>query len=229
MLGIIVNVLAIVIGGLVGTLVRGGLKDRYKDVAMEGIALTVIVIGVLGAIKSENMILVIISIVLGGIIGEAIGIEVKLDRIGKELESRFGRGNSDFSKGFVTVSLIYCSGAMAIVGALESGLLGNHNTLFAKSTLDGITSIIFASTMGHGVIFAAIPVLIYEGAIMFSATLLKDVLVPGVILEMSAVGGILIMGIGIDILGIRKIKTGSMIPGIFIPLIYFVFRSFLGI
>ncbi|NLJ78611.1 MAG: DUF554 domain-containing protein, partial [Tissierellia bacterium] len=116
MLGIIVNVLAIVIGGLVGTLVRGGLKDRYKDVAMEGIALTVIVIGVLGAIKSENMILVIISIVLGGIIGEAIGIEVKLDRIGKELESRFGRGNSDFSKGFVTASLIYCSGAMAIVG-----------------------------------------------------------------------------------------------------------------
>lgn len=228
MLGTVVNAIAIIIGGLIGTFIRNGLKEDYKKTLMNGVGLTVIIIGIMGAIKSENMILIIISIVLGSIIGEAIGIERKLDSMGNSLEEKLGQGNSNFSKGFVTASLVYCVGAMAIVGSLESGLLGNHDTLFAKSVLDGISSIIFASTLGIGVVFSSIPVFIYQGIIILLASSLRNLLTPDVILEMSAVGGILIMGIGINILEIKKIEVGNMSPSIFIPLIYSILAPFLG-
>ena len=228
MLGTVVNAIAIIIGGLIGTFIRNGLKENYKKTLMNGVGLTVIIIGIMGAIKSENMILIIISIVLGSIIGEAIGIERKLDSMGNSLEEKLGQGNSNLSKGFVTASLVYCVGAMAIVGSLESGLLGNHDTLFAKSVLDGISSIIFASTLGIGVVFSAIPVFIYQGIIILLASSLRNLLTPDVILEMSAVGGILIMGIGINILEIKKIEVGNMSPSIFIPLIYSILAPFLG-
>ncbi len=228
MLGTVVNAIAIIIGGLIGTFIRNGLKEDYKKTLMNGVGLTVIIIGIMGAIKSENMILIIISIVLGSIIGEAIGIERKLDSIGNSLEEKLGQGNSNLSKGFVTASLVYCVGAMAIVGSLESGLLGNHDTLFAKSVLDGISSIIFASTLGIGVVFSSILVFIYQGIIILLASSLRNLLTPDVILEMSAVGGILIMGIGINILEIKKIEVGNMSPSIFIPLIYSILAPFLG-
>lgn len=228
MLGTVVNAIAIIIGGLIGTFIRNGLKENYKKTLMNGVGLTVIIIGIMGAIKSENMILIIISIVLGSIIGEAIGIEKKLDSMGNSLEEKLGQGNSNLSKGFVTASLVYCVGAMAIVGSLESGLLGNHDTLFAKSVLDGISSIIFASTLGIGVVFSSIPVFIYQGIIILLASSLRNLLTPDVILEMSAVGGILIMGIGINILEIKKIEVGNMSPSIFIPLIYSILAPFLG-
>lgn len=228
MLGTVVNAIAIIIGGLIGTFIRNGLKEDYKKTLMNGVGLTVIIIGIMGAIKSENMILIIISIVLGSIIGEAIGIERKLDSMGNSLEEKLGQGNSNLSKGFVTASLVYCVGAMAIVGSLESGLLGNHDTLFAKSVLDGISSIIFASTLGIGVVFSSIPVFIYQGIIILLASSLRNLLTPDVILEMSAVGGILIMGIGINILEIKKIEVGNMSPSIFIPLIYSILAPFLG-
>lgn len=228
MLGTVVNAIAIIIGGLIGTFIRNGLKENYKKTLMNGVGLTVIIIGIMGAIKSENMILIIISIVLGSIIGEAIGIERKLDSMGNSLEEKLGQGNSNLSKGFVTASLVYCVGAMAIVGSLESGLLGNHDTLFAKSVLDGISSIIFASTLGIGVVFSSILVFIYQGIIILLASSLRNLLTPDVILEMSAVGGILIMGIGINILEIKKIEVGNMSPSIFIPLIYSILAPFLG-
>lgn len=229
MLGTIVNSFAIILGSLIGVVIKNGIKEEYKKTIMDGVGLTVIIIGIISGIKSENIILVTISVVLGGIFGEAIGIEKKLDNLGKRLEGRFGGGDSNFSKGFVTASLIYCVGAMAIVGALESGLLGDHNTLFAKSILDGISSVIFASTLGIGVAFSAIAVFIYQGIITLLATYLKDYLTPEVILEMSAVGGILIMAIGINILELKKIKVGNMLLGIFIPLIYFVLVSFFAL
>ncbi|MFS8540845.1 MAG: DUF554 domain-containing protein, partial [Tissierellales bacterium] len=174
------------------------------------------------------LILVIISIVLGSIIGQAIGIEDKLDKLGKRLEDRFGKDDSNFSKGFVTASLVFCIGAMAIVGALESGLAGNHSTLFAKSVLDGITSVIFASTLGIGVAFSAIAVFIYEGSISLLASFLSGLFSPEAIAEMSAVGGILIMGIGLNVLGIRKVNVGNMLPAVFIPLIYFSLKTAIG-
>lgn len=229
MIGTVVNSVAIILGSLFGIIIKQGIKDQYKKTVMDGVGLSVIIIGITGGIKSENIILVIISIVLGSIIGEAIGIEGKLDNLGEKLENLLGKEDSNISKGFVTASLVFCVGAMAIVGSLESGLMNNHNTLFAKSILDGISSIIFASTLGIGVAFSAISVLIYQGGITLLAIYLKDFLTPELILEMSAVGGILIMAIGINILEIKKIKVGNMLPSIFIPLLYFLLVSKFGL
>ena len=199
MLGTIVNALAIILGSLLGIGVKKGIKDDYKNTIMDGIGLAVIIIGIMGGIKSENIILVIGSIVVGSIIGEVIGIENKLDNLGNFLQDKFGGKDSNFSKGFVTASLVYCVGAMAIVGSLESGIQGNHQTLFAKSILDGISAIIFASTLGIGVAFSSIPVFIYQGSITLLANFIKDLLTVQVVNEMSAVGGLLIMAIGINI------------------------------
>lgn len=222
MLGTIVNSVAIIVGSLFGVVLNKGIKDSYKDTIMNGVGLAVIVIGITSGIKSENIILVIGSIVLGGILGEAIGIENKLNNLGNNLQKRVGGENSNFSKGFVTASLVFCVGAMAIVGSLESGIQGEHSTLFAKSILDGITSAIFASTLGIGVAFSALAVFIYQGSITILSSFIKDLFVPELINEMSAVGGILIMAIGINIMDIKKIKVGNMLPAIFIPIIYFI-------
>ena len=228
MLGSIVNAVAVVVGSILGILINKGIKEVYRNIVMDGVGLTVVIMGIMSANESQNLILVIISIVLGSIIGQAIGIEDKLDKLGKRLEDRFGKDDSNFSKGFVTASLVFCIGAMAIVGALESGLAGNHSTLFAKSVLDGITSVIFASTLGIGVAFSAIAVFIYEGSISLLASFLSGLFSPEAIAEMSAVGGILIMGIGLNVLGIRKVNVGNMLPAVFIPLIYFSLKTAIG-
>lgn len=225
MLGTVVNSVAIIIGALIGILIKKGIKDEYKSTIMDGIGLSVVIIGIMGGIKTQNLILAIGSIVLGSIIGEIIRIEDKLESLGDNMEKKFGKGDSNFSKGFVTASLVYCIGAMAIVGSLESGLTGNHDTLFAKSMLDFISAIIFASTLGIGVAFSAIPVFLYQGGITLLAKYVKDLMTPEVINEMSAVGGILILAIGINILGIKKIRIGNMLPAIFIPVIYYLIVS----
>ncbi len=229
MFGTIVNSGAIALGGLIGIILKKGIKEEYSATIMDGIGLSVIIIGITGGIKSENIILVISSIVIGSILGEAIGIEKKLDSIGHKLQTRFGGGDSNFSKAFVTTSLIYCVGAMAIIGSLEAGIQGNHETLLVKSIIDGISSIIFASTLGVGVIFAAIPVFIYQGTITLLASSLKGLLTAQVVNEMSAIGGILIMAIGINVMGIKKIKVGNMLPAVFIPIIYFFLANTFGL
>lgn len=229
MWGTIVNSLAIAIGSLFGVGLNKGIKEEYKDTIMNAIGLTVIIIGIMGGIKSKNIILVIASLVLGSIIGETIEIEKKLDNLGEALQKKVGGKDSNFSKGFVTASLVYCVGAMAIVGSLESGIQGDHSTLFAKSIIDGISSVIFASTLGIGVAFSSISVLIYQGSITIFSSLIKDLFTPDVINEMSAIGGILIMAIGINILDIKKIKVGNMLPGIIIPILYFIGRNAIGI
>ncbi|MBC8587658.1 DUF554 domain-containing protein [Paratissierella segnis] len=220
MLGTIVNSIAIILGALLGIIIKKGIKEKYKSTIMDGIGLSIMIIGIMGGIKTDNIVLIIASIVVGSIIGEIIDIDYKLEKLGHNMEMKFGKGDSNFSKGFVTASLVYCIGAMAIVGALESGLTGNHETLFAKSILDGITAILFASTFGIGVAFSAIPVFIYQGIITLLANSAKDLLTVNVINEMSAVGGILILAIGINLLGIKKIKVANMLPSIIIPLIY---------
>ncbi|SCY73185.1 DUF554 domain-containing protein [Alkaliphilus peptidifermentans] len=228
MLGTIVNAVAIIIGGLTGILLRKGIPDSFKNTIMQGLGLCVFIIGLSGALKSENIILVIFCIVIGSIIGEAFAIEDKLQKVGDWLEGNVGRGGEgSMAKGFVTASLIYCVGAMAIVGSLESGLTGNHETLFAKSLIDGITAVIFASTLGIGVVFSSIAVFVYQGIITFSASFVKPFLVAEVIREMSAIGGLLIMGIAINILDIKKISVGNMLPAVFLPIFYPFIEPFL--
>ncbi len=226
MLGTLVNALAIIGGSLAGVLFSKGIPENYKEIVLNGVALSVILIGLKSAFVSENLLIVIISIVLGSILGELLKIEEKLEYLGAFLEkkaaSRSPNGDSGtFAKGFVTASLVFCVGSMAIVGALESGLTGNHQTLYAKAVLDGITSIIFASTMGLGVMFSSIAVLLYQGTITLSAAFMKTYLVAETVQHMTSVGGLLIVAIGLNMLGLTKIRVGNMIPAIFIPLLYY--------
>lgn len=222
MIGAIANSLGILFGALIGIFLKKGIKESYTNTIMDAISLAVIVLGLMSAIEMNNVILVLASLVIGTIIGERINIDSGLENLGKNLEKKFGQKDSTFSKGFVTASLMYCIGAMSILGAIESGLTGNHETLYAKSVLDFIVSIILASTMGIGVAFAAVPVLLYEGGITLLAGSLKSLMTPEVITDMSAVGGILIMAIGVNALGLKKIKLANMLPAVFIPIIYYL-------
>jgi len=212
--GTLVNVAAIVGGGLLGLALKKGLSEPVKRTVMQGLGLSVILIGAQMALKTQNVLLVIISLVLGGIIGQLVDIERKLALIGNSLETRLGGGESRLSRAFVTSSLIYCVGAMAIIGPIEDGLTGNHTTLFAKSMLDGISAVIFSSTMGVGVIFSAIPVFLYQGSITLLADTIKVFFTEGVIRELTATGGVLIAGIGINLLEIKEIKVGNLLPSI---------------
>lgn len=229
MLGTIVNVVAIVVGAFLGRGLERNINEDYKNTIMDGISLSVLIIGIGGALKSDNLVLVIGSLVIGSIIGEAIDIERRLDHLGQGLEKKFAGQDQGFSQAFVSTSLIYCIGAMAIVGSIESGISGNHQTLFAKSILDGITAIIFSSTMGIGVAFSALAVLIYQGIITLMAVAVKSFLTDPMITEMSAVGGILIMGIGVNMMGMKKIKIGNMLPAIFLPVIYYLLVGLIAI
>jgi uncharacterized membrane protein YqgA involved in biofilm formation len=223
MIGTLVNSAAIIAGGAVGLLLKKGIKDSYKTTVMQAISLTVILIGIRSALNATDLLGVIVCMAAGSLLGEAMKIENRLEALGAYAEKHFSRSsNGGFSKGFVSASLVFCVGSMAIVGALESGLAGNHDTLFAKSLLDGITSVVFASTFGSGVIFSALPVLVYQGAITVGASLLKPFLTPGVIAQMSGVGGLLIAAIGINMLRLAHIRIGNMLPAIFLPLVYFM-------
>lgn len=224
MLGTIVNALAIMAGAAAGVMFRGGIPDKYNKTVMHAISLAVLVIGIKGALQSDALLVLIFSLALGSLLGEMMKIEDGLKLIGKALERRFSHGDSGFYQGFIASTLIFCVGSMAIVGSLESGLTGNHQTLFAKSALDGITSIIMGSSFGIGVIFSAVPVFIYQGAITMTAVLVRPFLLPEVVSQMSSVGGVLIMAIGINLLGIAKIRIGSMLPAIFLPIAWYMIK-----
>lgn len=218
MLGTIVNTIAIIFGGLLGLLFGQALPEKIKRTVIQGIGLAVLLIGGSMALQTKNPLIVIASLVIGGVVGEWVDIELRLQHFGKWLERKFSRNGqvTGFTKAFVTASLIYCVGAMAIMGSLESGLKGNHNILYAKSMLDGISAIVFASSMGIGVLVSALPVFIYQGSITMAAGLLQGILSSQVIAEMGATGGLLILGIGFNILEIKEIKVGNLLPAIFI-------------
>ena len=224
MIGTLINTAAILLGSLAGVLLRKGLPQRLRETVMQGLGLCVLVIGVMGAIKTQDMMAVIISVVVGGWIGAVINIEKRLDQLGlrmqKLLAGKQDDGDNSFAKGFVTASLVYCVGAMAIVGSLESGLKGDHSTLIAKSALDGISAIVFASTMGPGVAMSALAVLVYQGSIALLAQWAAPIFTTQLIAEMSAVGGLLIIGIGLNLLYDKRIAVGNLLPAIFVPMAY---------
>jgi len=220
LLGTFVNTIAIIAGSLLGLTFRGGIPEKYHTTIMQSLGLVVILIGLKGALSTDSILLLIFSLVIGSGIGEMLEIEARLEGVGRWFERQMKQAGNGISKGFVTASLVYCVGSMAIVGALESGLTGNHQTLFAKAVLDGVSSIIFASTLGFGVLLSSLPVFLYQGLITITATLIKPLLTPEVITEMSSVGGLLITAIGINLLEIKRLKVGNMLPSIFIPLVW---------
>lgn len=228
-LGTIVNSLAILAGSLIGLVFAKHIKQNYSEIMLKAVSLTIVLIGISNALKTKNLMVVIFSMVIGSIIGEFLNIEGRLDKLGETIEGKFKGGNNNISKGFVTSSLVYCIGSMAIIGALESGLTGNHQTLFAKSTLDGISAIVFSSSLGVGVALSSISVFLYQGSITILSSMLSNVLVPSVIAEMSATGGLLILGLGFNMLEFNRIKVGNMLPAIFMPLLFYILQILTGI
>ena len=218
MKGTVVNVIAIFLGCFVGYILKSKFPEKIGKIVMQALGLSSLLIGMQMALKTDNILLLIFSLVIGGIIGEIIGIEEGLERFGEivKLKLKNNTTSERFVEGFVTASLLYCVGSMAIMGALKEGLSGNPDILYTKSLLDGITSIAFTAAMGIGVVFSAIPVFLYQGGITLLARLIKDFLSPEIINEMTAVGGILILGIGFGLLEIKKIKIGNLLPAILV-------------
>jgi len=228
MLGTMVNALAIVLGSLLGMICNRGIPEQYKQTLLQGVGLSVILIGWKSALLADNLLVVIISMVIGGLLGEWVQIEGRLEALGQWLERRIAAktGNTQsLARGFVTASLVYCVGSMAIVGSLESGLTGQHQTLFAKSILDGVISVVFASAMGIGVLFSSVSVLLYQGTLTLAAVLLKPLLSPLAVTQMTSVGGLLIVAIGLNMLKVVKIRVGNLLPAIFLPLVYHLLQS----
>ncbi len=223
MVGTIINALAILVGGMVGVLFKNVIPEKIAEALLKASGLTVITVGIKLSLVGENLTLLIMSVIIGTAIGELINIEGKLDNLGVFVESKLKNKSSNITLGFVTCTLIYCVGSMSIIGAIQSGLTGNHEILFSKALLDGIMSITMAVSMGVGVAFSSISVLIYQGTITLLAQFMQSLLSDVVVTEMTAIGGVLIMAIGLNFLEIKRIKVGNMLPAIFLPIIYFLF------
>lgn len=222
MLGTIVNTIAVIIGAGIGMFLKKGIPQRLSDTMMKGLGLCTLFLGISGSLDGQNSLIPIISIVVGALIGEGIDLDEKLNQLGNWLENRFkSKDGSKISvaEGFVSASLLFCVGAMTIVGSLQSGLQGNHEMLFNKSMLDFVAAIIFASTMGVGVMLSAAFVFVYQGAITLLAQWVAPVLSDVVIAEMNCVGSVIIIGIALNLLGITKLKVMNYVPAIFIPII----------
>lgn len=228
MLGTIVNALAVVAGTALGLVLKSGIRENYRETIMNAIALSVLLIGIMSAVKANNLLLLITCMAMGSIIGEALKIEDRLEGLGKIIERRISRSDGGVAKAFVTASLIFCVGSMSIVGSIESGLTGNHQMLFAKSILDGICAVFLTSSLGVGVIFSAAVILLYQGTITLLASSLKSLLTAEMIREITAIGGVLIIAISLNMLKIKKIKVGNMLPALFIPFLYFIVKKLIG-
>ena len=234
-LGVIVNGLVIVGASFAALILKKFIMkfdknnklEKLSDTIMSGLALFIIYMGISGALECQHVLICIISMVVGGLIGELIDIDKGLNSLGDKIEEKLNKGKVDVSKekvsisqGFVSASLLFCVGAMAVVGALNSGLFGNNDTLFAKSALDGVSSFLFSLTMGIGVLLSAVAVFLYEGIIACGAFLLKGVLSTAVITEMNAVGSLLILALGINMILKANIKVANLLPAMFVPIIF---------
>lgn len=220
-LGPLVNAIAVLIGGTFGTFVGDRIQERFKQMVMSVLPLAIVIMGIDYALKYKNYMVVILSLVIGGLLGEAINIDSALDKLGKHLEKKFSHKNG-FSEGFITSTLVFCIGSMAIVGSLQSGLSGNNNTLYIKSILDGITSIIFASGLGIGVCFSFFSILVYEGMIAATASWISPYISGAAMKDIIAVGGVIIVALSLDLLNIKKFKVANMLPAVVLPVIYYL-------
>ncbi|SMB80905.1 hypothetical protein SAMN05660772_01735 [Pasteurella testudinis DSM 23072] len=224
--GVIVNAILVVVGGILGSLLANRAKAHIIDSVLQGLALCVLYVAVQNLVGGGNIFIIVLSVVTAAIIGEWLKIDNKLTALGDWLQEKInrGKGQLSISEGFVNASLLFCVGAMGMVGSLESGLAGNHQTLYAKAVIDGMVSIVFASTMGIGVAFSAIPILLYQGLIVLTASLISPYLSERAIAEMSCVGGLLILAIALNMLKITQIRVANFI---FAPLLAILFSLFL--
>jgi len=219
LLGTLANVAAIALGTLLGLALKQRLPERINTIAMQALGLVTVLIGIKMVTTTENVLIILVSMVIGGIVGELLQIEQRLDRFGSRIEARLGKEGGAFTKAFVTSTLLYCVGPLAILGALQDGLQGDYSILLTKSGLDGVASVAFASTLGVGVLFSTLPVALYQGGITVAASLLQPYLSSPIINAMTATGGLLILGIGLNILKISQIRVANLLPAILVAAI----------
>ena len=225
LLSSIVNGMAIILGGLLGCLMKKGFSDRIAKGVMQGMALCVLAIGIKGIFDGENMLIVILSIAIGGFLGHLIDLDRYLNRFGAFMQKKLTQGGegATFGEGFVSATLLVCVGAMAITGALDSGIRGDDSTIFAKSLIDFVSCLIMAASLGIGVAFAGVPCFLYQGAIALGGSFIAGFLTDSMVGEMSCVGSLLIIAIALNMLGITKIKVVNFIPACFLPLLLCLF------
>ena len=224
LVGTLVNTASVIVGALIGLLLGNILPERLRDTVMKGLGLCTLFVGSSGMLESTNALIAIISMAAGAVIGELCDLDGHLNRFAAGLEKKIKRGREggpSLAEGFVTASLVFCVGAMTIVGALNDGLTGNHEMLFTKATLDFVSSIIFASSLGLGVMLSAAAVFTIQGGIACLASLVAPILQqnPNTVPEMTVVGSILIVGISLNLLGIAKLKIMNYVPAIFLPIL----------
>ena len=224
-MGAIVNAVSIIICGSLGILFKAGIPERFHERLMQGVALCVITLGINGAIQGKETIIMILSIVVGILIGEGIDFDYHLTKGVQKLEEKVQHLSNfkDLGQGFISASLIFCVGSMAILGSLESGLTGDNTTLYTKSILDGITSILLGSSLGAGVLLSSIPVLLIQGSLTLFAFVLEPLLPVEVITEVICVGSILLIGLGLNMIGLTKLKILNFTPAIFLPILFMLF------
>ncbi|MEG0918562.1 MAG: DUF554 domain-containing protein [Anaerovoracaceae bacterium] len=230
MLGLVVNTLAIVVGGVIGLLAKKGVPDTWNDQIMKALGFGVLFIGITGLGKGGNPMIVIISMVIGTIIGIVLKLDHRVNNIGIILENKFAKGeeHGKFSEGFVTASILFCAGAMAIIASLEAGLNGNNEMLFTKSIMDFVPSVLLASTLGAGVIFAAAMVFVYQGFFILTAGFFAPYLSTAVTNEISVLGSLLLVAMCFNVIGLGKFKIMNMVPAVFMPIVLVPLFDWIG-
>jgi len=242
--GTVINVATVLLGGTLGTVLGNRLPERMRETIMHALGLLTIVIGFQLSLETANVLIVLGSLLLGGLLGELLRIERAIDQVGRWLERRTGAedasegearpdgspsGATTFSYAFLTASLVFCVGPMTILGSIQDGLTGDYTLLAVKSTMDGFASLAFASTMGPGVIFSALTVLIYQGALTLGAGWADTVLTDPMVAEMTATGGVLMLALGLGLLEIKRIRAGNLLPAIIIAPVIVAVIAWLGI
>ena len=227
MLGTLVNVGTVIIGTFIGISFRSKLPDKVLKIIFQSLGLFTLAFGIAMSLKSENYLVIVFSLVIGGIIGQIIDIEAFLNKVSDKVQKKAKLESSTFNEGLITAFLLFCTGPMTILGAIDEGLRSNSDLLLMKSVLDGFAAIALTSALGIGVGFSIIPLFLYQGALTFAAMFLGNFLPESLIIEITAVGGILLIGMGINMLEIKKIKVINLLPAIIIMPILAYLVSFL--
>lgn len=217
MTGTLLNTAAVIVGGTAGTCLRTRFPERVRQMVMWGVGLVSVVIGLQMSLSTRNILIILGSLLTGGIVGELARLHDRLNRFGDLLQAKLsGEHDRSFSKGFVTASLVFCVGPMTILGSIQDGLSGDYQLLAMKSILDGFAALAFAASMGWGVLFAALTVLLYQGGLTLGASLVKALLTEPMVAEMTATGGTLILAIGLNLLDVTAIRVANFLPGLLI-------------
>ncbi len=234
MIGTLINVMAVLLGGSLGTILGDRLPERVRETVLQGLGLVTLTLGIHLTMETHSILIVMGSVLLGAVLGEWWRIDARLEALSNWLRDRVAsrgasQGLQHFSEGFITASLVFCIGPMTILGAIQDGLTGDYSLLAIKSMLDGFAALAFASTLGIGVVFSIITLIVYQGGISLLAGLAQNALTDPMIAEMSATGGVLILAIGLLLLDLKRIRVANLLPALLIAPTIVVILEALGI